>query len=90
MAAIDLFSTQVVGGSSPATHIAAVTPDDDNDLEFATRALLASADCTIKADTVGGETVEGIPVQKGYNPLRVTRIYSTGTTLGGADLFALW
>jgi hypothetical protein len=78
------------GIQSSCSHIAAITPHDTNDLTYATVSILASADCTVKVDTLGGETVTAYPLQKGYNDIRVTRVYSTGTTLGGATIFALW
>lgn len=90
MAATDLFLTRKLGVTSPATHIAAISPDDSNDLANVTTGILASAACTVKLTTSGGETVTSFPMQAGYNPIRVARVFSTGTTLSGATLWALW
>ncbi len=73
--------------SAPAEHIAAVTPADDTDLGYATRALLVATAGNLKVTTVGGEAVT-IPVVAGYNPLRVVRVWAASKTCG--DVFALW
>ena len=74
--------------SDPANHVFLVTKSDTTDMPNVSRALLVDADMTAKIVTVGGETVESFPLQKGYNPVRVSRIYSTGTDAG--DIFALY
>lgn len=86
----DDFVLTEYGAGDPAAHVAAITPSDTVDLPDFSRAILASADCTVKLTTVGGETDTAYPMQKGYNPIRVKRVFSTGTTLGGATLRALW
>ena len=87
--ATDPFGNTVTGATSSGSHAAAITPSDTDDLTVVTRAILATADCSVKVTMAGGEQVT-LPLQKGYNPLRVSRVWSTGTTLSGASLYALW
>lgn len=71
------------GLESPATHIANVTPNDANDLPVASRALNVATAGSVRVTTVGGDTGDvyiaaGVPF-----PVRVTRVWSTGTTAAG-------
>lgn len=52
------------------------------------RCLICSSDGIIKVDAFGGGTGISLTVVKGYNPVRVTKIYYSGsdlmTVIGGA------
>ncbi|MBM7045436.1 hypothetical protein [Rhizobium lusitanum] len=77
--------------SSPATHCALVTPSDTVDLTEITRAVAFTAAGTLKVTMQGGETVvipSGALSPGQMNPMRVTRIWATGTTATG--LVAWW
>lgn len=79
----DIFSDYSSGLESPATHLAAIVPSDTSDLSVASRGINVSTSGAIRVSTVGG-TTETIFVAAGAAfPLRVTRIWSTGTTATG-------
>jgi hypothetical protein len=88
MAATNTLPNRASGGGL-YSHAAAISLSDSSDLDYVTQAILASAACTVKVTTVGGESV-ALPLAAGYNPIRVTKVFSTGTTLSGATLWALW
>lgn len=88
MAATDTLSNRASGGGL-YTHAAAIALSDSQDLSFVTQAILASAACTVKVAMLGGETV-ALPLAAGYNPIRVTKVFNVGTSLGGATIWALW
>lgn len=83
----DEFAEYTTGLSSPAAHVVEITPNDSADLTTATRALLIGVEGNVKITTAGAETVI-VPVVKGYNPLRVVRVWSTSTTATG--IFGLY
>ncbi len=69
---------------SPAAHAVAVTPSNSVDLTTAARALYIGVAGDVKVDMVGGETaVTFTAVPVGFLPVRVTRVYATGTTATG-------
>lgn len=77
------------GGSGSARKALAITPDDANDLANVARALLISAEGDLKvtmADDLDTAPVV-LPVQKGYNPIQVKRVWLTSKTCG--NVFAL-
>lgn len=81
----DRFQGYVSGLDSPATKIAAVTsgvafPDG------ACRCLLVGSAGTATVIDDEGNTSTNIPLQAGYNPLRVTQV-TFGTA---ADIWALY
>lgn len=79
----DPFANVTPGLESPATHLAAVTPDDTQDLASASRGINVSGTGTVRVTTVGGDT-ETVYIAAGSAfPLRVTRIWATGTTATG-------
>lgn len=76
-------SSRATGQTSPATRLMVVTPDDSLDLTFSTRALSVSQAGFVRVTTVGGDTGDvyiaaGVPF-----PLRVIRVWATGTTATG-------
>lgn len=44
-----------------------------------TRGLLVNQDTTAKLTMADGTVIASVPLQKGYNPLRVRLVWSTGT-----------
>lgn len=74
--------------SRPADHAAAVTPSDTEDLTYTARALYIGVSGDVKVLTLGGEAVTFSNVPEGILPVRVERVYSTGTT--ATSLVALW
>ncbi len=82
-----------VPASNPASRAWLIVPSDtlpvsDGAAPWA-RSLLASADCSVKVTTLGGDVVT-IPLQKGYNPVSVTQVWATGTSLAGTALVGLY
>ena len=67
----------------PATSVKSIVPDDDTDLDEATIALNVATDGTVRVTTVNG-TVSDVFVSAGTAfPLRVLRIWASGTTATG-------
>lgn len=83
MAAEDTFrnagDTELV---EPATNAVAITTSDSEDLVTATRGLYVGVTGNVKVDMLGGTTgVTFANLAAGViHPLRVTKIYATGTT----------
>ncbi len=84
------FASYQATPGAPYQHAALVTPDDNNDLANAATALLISVDGALKVTTEGGETITfptGTFTVKTFIPLRVTRVFATGTTATGIVAF---
>lgn len=77
--------------SDPASHAALVTPNDAADLPGGAACLLVGTSGALKVTTAGGETLT-LPAEAvvagAVLPLRVVRVWSTGTTAD--DVVALW
>ena len=67
------------GVTDPITNAYAVTPSDTEDLPFCPRVLILDIAGTVKMDLLGGSSGVSIPLQPGFNPIRPTRVYATGT-----------
>ena len=65
---------------NPGSRQFAITPDDDNDLPFVTRALYCRADGDVVVRDEAGTDLPYTMVQGDYLPFRAVRILSTGTT----------
>lgn len=79
----DAFSTRMRTPSDPAVTIFSITPDDGADLVRVTSALNVATAGTVRVTTVDGSTDE-ITIQPGHAfPIRVTRVWLTGTTATG-------
>ncbi len=79
----DTFEDFASGLESPATHIAAVTPDDGADLAVCSRALNVSGAGSVRLTTVTGAT-DTVYIAAGLAfPVRARRIWATGTTATG-------
>ena len=75
--------------SSSANTVVAVTPADGADLPNGTcRALLVGTAGNAKITDASGNASTSVPLQAGYNPIKVARVWSTGTTATG--IFALY
>lgn len=79
----DTFANHAVGLESPATRAVAVAPDDGADLPFASRALNATSEGTIRVTTLGGDTTTVYVAAGIAFPLRARRVWATGTTAAG-------
>ncbi|AMO44260.1 hypothetical protein vBRpoSV10_207 [Ruegeria phage vB_RpoS-V10] len=67
--------------SSPFTNGLDVVPDDDNDLAMTSRGLYLDAPGTVRVMLEGGyvTTYESLVVGV-HHPIRVKRVYETGTS----------
>lgn len=82
------FSSRNGGLSAPASRLAPITPDDDNDLPGGVcRALLVASAGTVNMTDASGGEHEGVPLQQGFNPIGARRIRTGGTATG---LWALY
>lgn len=66
--------------SSPITGAAAVTPNDSTDLAELTLALYIGVAGTLKVTMMDGTVVTYGAITAGRHPLRVKRVWSTGTS----------
>jgi hypothetical protein len=73
----------------PASEGAAVTPSDTVDLAKVTTALYIGGAGAVSVTMVGGQhiTFAAVPVGT-YLPIRVSRVWSTGTA--ATNILALW
>lgn len=83
MPAIDDSRGKGTGLSDTLSHLANVTPDNGNDLTYASRAIYVEVAGTLAITTLGGETVTTPSLNQGWHPIRATRIFATGTTATG-------
>jgi hypothetical protein len=79
----DIFKQHMNGLESPASRAHAVQPDDSADLPLASRALNVAEAGLVQVTTISGTTAQifiaaGIPF-----PIRVARVWATGTTATG-------
>lgn len=80
---MDPFSTTADSKTSPASNAFEITPDDSTDLACITRGLYVSQLADIKVDMKGSGTLIWRDLAPGVlHPLRVKRVYATGTTPG--------
>lgn len=84
----DIFAREPQRLESPGNNCAAVTPSDSTDLAIFARSLWVDVTGNIKITTPGGstETFNNVPV--GIFPMRVARVWATGTTATGIK--AVW
>ena len=87
--ATDKFTHSQGGLSSPAASVQPVTASDTTDLpDGVCRALLVGAAGAATVVDAGGVERTGVPLQAGYNPIRVARIKATG--LAASNIWALY
>jgi len=86
--ASNMFKNKSAGLDTPADLIVPATKDDNNDLEFGVcRALLVGGAGSATIQQADGTTRTNIPLQAGYNPIRVSRLMLGGTA---TDIWALY
>lgn len=74
---------------SPAENASTITPNDSNDLTDFTRSIYIGGAGNLKIDTVAGDTVTLNGVVAGtVIPVRVQKVYATGTT--ATNLVGFW
>jgi len=79
----DKFANHQAGLESPATSLMGVTPNDGSDLPWTSRAISAATSGMVRVTTADGSQGEifvaaGVPF-----PIRVARVWATGTTATG-------
>ena len=79
----DKFKSDQVGLSTPPVNAAEITPSDTVDLQTASRCLIVATTGTVRVTTVNGDTVTLFVAAGITFPVRVSRIWSTGTTATG-------
>jgi hypothetical protein len=86
---MDSFRTHSRSLTSPPEDAAAITPDDGLDLAVATRAIWVGGGGDIRLRMLGGAeaVLQGVAAGS-LLPLRVARVFATGTT--ATALVALW
>jgi len=87
-ASSDPYQSHTTEVSAPAAHAYAITPNDSTDLTVFCRSVYVGSAGDLKVDMVGGETVTFANVDPGMFPVRVKRVYATGTT--AADLACVY
>lgn len=87
MSAEDTFKGYVPGIESPATDGEAVTPSDTLDLAKVSRALYVGTGGTLKVTLASGTDLTFSAIAAGWHPLRVSRVWATGTS--ATDLVAV-
>ncbi len=79
----DLFAGHQPGLTSPASTAAPITPTDASDLPQASRALYVGAPGDLHLRLTSGDEITLHNVLGGaIYPLRVARVFATGTTAG--------
>lgn len=79
----DIFDDYQPGLESPASHAVAVSPDDGTDLARVSRALNVAEGGAVRVTTLGGEDATVFIAAGITFPLRVSRVWATGTTATG-------
>jgi hypothetical protein len=85
----DTFKTHGRSLTSPPEDAAAIIPDDGQDLATATRAVWVGGGGDLRLRMLGGAevTLQGVAAGS-LLPLRVARVFATGTT--ATALVGLW
>jgi hypothetical protein len=74
--------------SDPVPHAVAVTPSDSVDLPEFTTALYVGGSGDLRVTMMDGEIVTFTAAPAGWHPIRVRRVWSSGTT--AASIVAVW
>jgi len=89
MAAIDLFEQYKPGLTAPAPDAEEVTPSDDTDLTYVTRAVWVGGEGDLEVIMASGSTVVYHSVPAGtLLPIRVSRVKAGNTT--ATNIVAVW
>lgn len=79
----DAFANYKTGLESPVVRLLPITPSDSADISETSRAINVATSGALRVTTVGGTTAT-IHVAAGIAfPIRVSRIWATGTTATG-------
>ncbi|MEM1363561.1 MAG: hypothetical protein AAGF94_17940 [Pseudomonadota bacterium] len=79
----DKYQGQNPGLTSPGIDAVPINPSNTNDLEFVTRALYIGQTGNVRLQMLDGTDVTFTQMQAGgFYPLRVKRVYASGTTAG--------
>jgi hypothetical protein len=85
----DAFQSLASGLDSPGLNAAEITPDDGANLTNFSRALWIGDGGNVRVTMIGGQTVTFSNVAQGtLLPIRVSRVWATGTTATLID--AVW
>lgn len=79
----DKFSSYAESLDSPPSNLYAVAPSDTQDLPNTSRAINVAQAGALRVTTTGGTTATLTVAAGGVFPVRVTRIWATGTTATG-------
>jgi hypothetical protein len=83
-----IFENYTPGLTAPASFLAPVTRNDTSDLpDGDCRALLVGQSGTANLIDASGAPHANVPLQQGYNPIRVRRVLTGGTA---ADIWAIY
>ena len=74
--------------SDPVAHAAAITPSDIQNLLVTSTALYVGSAGDITVTMLSGMKVLFTAVPVGWHPIRVTRVWATGTT--AQNIVAVW
>ncbi|MEL6519337.1 MAG: hypothetical protein AAFQ66_00120 [Pseudomonadota bacterium] len=83
MSTTDIFREFATSPTSPAERIEAITPNNDNDLAYMTRALNVSGSGSVRVTTSTGDVGTVYIAAGSMFPIRVSRVWATGTTATG-------
>jgi hypothetical protein len=77
----DMFEPKGRSLDSPIENAFAVTPNDSTDLTISTRGIYVGSSGALKVTTVRGDEITFTNLAAGIiHPIRVARVWSTGTT----------
>lgn len=79
----DKFSGHADTLSTPSTEVAPILPDDGTDLPHVTKALNVATAGTVHVTTEAGTDADVFVAAGVIFPLRVRRVWATGTTATG-------
>ena len=79
----DFFATHQSGLQSPASYLTNISPNDTTDLANVSRALNVASSGSVRVTTVEGSEATVYIVAGNAFPVRVSRVWATGTTATG-------
>lgn len=81
---MDTFKNQASSLEAPARDGATLTPSDSAPIAVMTRAVYVGTGGDLRVEMAGGQELTFANVQGGtFLPLRITRLFQTGTNAGG-------
>lgn len=76
----DRFKHYTAGLSDPIVSAATIIPDDGADLPESTRAVYVGVAGNLRTTLISGDIVTFQNLSQGWHPIRVARVWATGTT----------